>query len=216
MITRKTCPVCDRKLSTAAFNESARSNDGLARICRACTNARRRQWQSTHAKSPTGTTAKMAAALRAGDQTIVRRLLRAGMKPHWSWICETMRGGNLALAETLLGLGVDCNVYTMAAMGDTVGLEHQLRRARADARVDANMEPASKGVTPLHVKPTPPRASTASGSRHDRRGCTHHFFSVAGRGADLISSSRLPVVRSRRSGSTLIRPAEVLPNRRLY
>ena len=151
MITRKTCPVCDRKLSTAAFNESARSNDGLARICRACTNARRRQRQSTHTKSPKGTTAKMAAALRAGDQTIVRRLLRAGMKPHWSWICETMRGGNLALAETLLGLGVDCNVYTMAATGDTVGLEHQLRRARADARLDANMEPASKGVTPLHV-----------------------------------------------------------------
>jgi ankyrin repeat protein len=82
---------------------------------------------------------------------MVRKLLRAGLKPHWCWVCETMRGGHLALAEMLLESGVDRNVFTMAAMGDAAGLERRLGRVRADARFTASMEPASEGVTPLHV-----------------------------------------------------------------
>jgi ankyrin repeat protein len=51
----------------------------------------------------------------------------------------------------LLESGVDRNVFTMAAMGDAAGLERRLGRMRADARSTASMEPASEGVTPLHV-----------------------------------------------------------------
>src|SRR2546425_3152830 len=43
MIAKKTCPACRKRLSAAAFNGSARTADGLARTCRACINARRRQ-----------------------------------------------------------------------------------------------------------------------------------------------------------------------------
>jgi ankyrin repeat protein len=93
----------------------------------------------------------LAAALREGDIKIVRKLLRAGLKSHWCWVCETMRGGHLTLAEMLLKSGVDKNVYTMAATGDVLGLERRLRRVRTDARLTASMEPASEGVTPLHV-----------------------------------------------------------------
>jgi hypothetical protein len=93
----------------------------------------------------------VAAALREGDIKKVRGLLRAGIKPHWGWVCETMRGGHFALAEMLLESGVEQNVFTMAAMGNTEGLERRLSRVRADARLSGSMEPASDGVTPLHV-----------------------------------------------------------------
>jgi hypothetical protein len=64
---------------------------------------------------------------------------------------ETMREGHLPLAEYLLESGVERNVFTMAAMGDVKTLTQKLRRAPIDARLDASMEPASAGVTPLHV-----------------------------------------------------------------
>jgi hypothetical protein len=93
----------------------------------------------------------LAAALREGDIKMVRQLLRAGLQPRWCWVCETMRGGHLALAEMLLESGVERNVFTMAAMGDVAGLARRLSRVRADARLAASMEPASQQVTPLHV-----------------------------------------------------------------
>jgi ankyrin repeat protein len=82
---------------------------------------------------------------------MVRKLLRAGLEPHWCWVCETMRGGHLGLAEMLLESGVDRNVFTMAAMGDAAGLERRLGRVSAEARFTASMDPASEAVTPLHV-----------------------------------------------------------------
>jgi len=151
MITEKTCPSCGKTLSIAAFNGSAKSPDGMARTCRACINMRRRQRSRSAPRGPRSIGAALAAALREGDIKIVRKLLRAGLKPHWCWVCETMRAGHLTLAETLLESGVEKNVYTMAAMGDASGLERRLRRVRADARLTASMEPASVGVTPLHV-----------------------------------------------------------------
>jgi ankyrin repeat protein len=62
-----------------------------------------------------------------------------------------MREGHLGLAEVLLDSGIERNIFTMAAMGDVKGLTGRLRRAPADARLVASMEPASAGVTPLHV-----------------------------------------------------------------
>jgi ankyrin repeat protein len=82
---------------------------------------------------------------------MVQKLLNAGTTPHWDWICETMREGHIALAEMLLQSGVERNIFTMAAMGDEKGITTRLRRARADARQTADMEPASSRVTPLHV-----------------------------------------------------------------
>jgi ankyrin repeat protein len=93
----------------------------------------------------------LAAALREGDVKLVRKMLRAGLKPHWCWVCETMRGGHLALAEMLLESGAERNVFTMAAVGDAAGLARRISRVRADARLAASMEPASQRVTPLHV-----------------------------------------------------------------
>lgn len=151
MITEKTCSACGRSLSIGAFNGSAKSPDGCARECRACTNARRRQRDRSAGRGPKGPAARLAAALREGDIKKVRGLLRAGMKPHWAWVCETMRGGHFALAEMLLESGVEQNVFTLAAIGDTEGLDRRLSRVRADARLSAGMEPASEGVTPLHV-----------------------------------------------------------------
>jgi hypothetical protein len=90
-------------------------------------------------------------ALREGDRTMVRKLLGAGLKPHWSWVCETMREGHLDLAELILQSGVQRNAFTMAAMGDVAGLARRLRRVGGDARLAARMEPASEYVTPLHV-----------------------------------------------------------------
>jgi hypothetical protein len=153
MIATKTCPACRNRLSEAAFNGSAQTSDGLARTCRACTNARRRQRHRSGAgrPEPATNTSRLAAALRQGDIKSVRRLLGAGMKPHWGWLCETMRGGHLALAEMLLESGVERNVFTMAAMGDVARLKRRVGRVPADVRLTANMEPASQDVTPLHV-----------------------------------------------------------------
>jgi hypothetical protein len=82
---------------------------------------------------------------------LVQKLVDAGATPHWDWICETMREGHIALAEMLLQSGVERNILTMAAMGDVKRVTSRLRRVRADARLTANMNPASSRVTPLDV-----------------------------------------------------------------
>jgi hypothetical protein len=153
MIAKKTCPACGKRLSAAAFNGSARTADGLARTCRGCTNTRRRERDRSHheQRQPVGKPAKLALALRQGDIQAVRKLMRGGAKPHWSWVCETMRAGHLALAEVLLESGVERNVFTMAAVGDVARLTRRVRRVPADGRLVASMDPASHQVTPLHV-----------------------------------------------------------------
>jgi ankyrin repeat protein len=62
-----------------------------------------------------------------------------------------MRAGHLALAEVLLTSGAQRNVFTMAATGDAAGLARKLRRAPAEARRTADLQPNGVGVTPLHV-----------------------------------------------------------------
>ena len=153
MIANKICTACGKRLPAADFNGSAKTADGLARACRACINARRRERYRSGVKHPRGQARStvIRAALRHGNVKMVQKLLDAGTTPHWDWICETMREGHLALAETLLQSGVERNIFTMAAMGDLKGLTRRLRRVRADARLTANMEPASSRVTPLHV-----------------------------------------------------------------
>lgn len=153
MIARKTCPACGKRLSAVAFNGSARSLDGLARTCRACTNARRRQRGRAGNRPPPAhaPSTVLATALRQGDIATVQKLVRGGVTAHWSWVCETMREGHLDLAEALLESGVERNVFTMAAMGDARGLTRRLARVATDARLTTSMEPASDRVTALHV-----------------------------------------------------------------
>lgn len=153
MIARKTCPDCGKRLSAASFNDSAQTADGLARTCRACTNARRRLRDRARKsdREPAGQPAKLAKALRQGDIKVVQKVLRGGAKPRWDWVCETMRGGHLALAEVLLKSGAERNVFTMAATGDVAGLTRRLCRTPAEARRTASMDPNSLDVTPLHV-----------------------------------------------------------------
>lgn len=79
------------------------------------------------------------------------KLVRAGAKPHWGWVCETMREGHLRLAKLLFELGVVRNVFTMAATCDLASLARKLRRTREEARRTASMEPGCRDVTPLHV-----------------------------------------------------------------
>jgi hypothetical protein len=129
----------------------------------------------------------LAAALREGDIEGVRALLRAGLNPDWCWVCETMREGHLALAEMLLEAGVEQNIFTMAAMGDTAGLARWLRRRPADARLAAGMEPASRRVTPLHVG----CASDWYGHGQDRMSAQVDLAkTLAERGADLDAVAR--------------------------
>lgn len=153
MIAKKTCRACGNRLSLAAFNGSARTADGLANTCRACTNARRCEGYRSGVTQPRGhaRSTVIAAALRRGDARAIQRLVDAGTTPRWDWICETMREGHLAIAEMLLKFGVERNVFTMAAMGDSKRLASRLRRVPADARLAASMEPASSRATPLHV-----------------------------------------------------------------
>jgi hypothetical protein len=153
MIAKKTCTGCGKRLSATAFNGSARTADGLARTCRACTNTGRRQRDRAAGNRPQShaQSTVLATALRQGDIETVGKLLGAGMTPSWSWICETMREGHLALAEVLLDSGVERNVFTIAAMGELRELTRKLGRVGTDARRAAAMEPASDRVTPLHV-----------------------------------------------------------------
>ena len=144
---RKLCPECRKSLSASAFNGSARTSHGLARLCRACTNARRRQRDRAWNRLA-GRQANLAAALRQGDIPAVQKLLDSGLTPHWSWVCETMREGHLALASFLLRSGVTPNVFTTASMSDVIQLQ---RMTHADARLTAHMQPSCEGVTPLHV-----------------------------------------------------------------
>lgn len=120
-------------------------------MCRACTNARRRERHSDRHRPAHAWSTVLATALRQGNITAVRKLLRGGMEARWDWICETMREAHLDLAEVLLGCGVERSVFTMAAMGESLRLARRLARAPADARLSTNMEPASARVTPLHV-----------------------------------------------------------------
>jgi len=153
MVARKTCPACGKTLSAAAFNDSAQTADRLARTCRACINARRRQRERLRKqpREPVNKSAKLAKALRQGDIKAVQKLVRAGMAPHWGWVCETMREGHLGLAKLLVEAGAERNIFTMAAMADVRGLSRRLCRVPADARLAASMQPASDRVTPLHV-----------------------------------------------------------------
>lgn len=153
MIAGKFCTVCRKRLPAADFNGSAKTADGLARTCRACVNARRRERYQSGVKHPRGNAQStvLGTALRQGDMKMIQELLDAGTTPQRDWICETMREGHIALAEMLLQSGVERDIFTMAAMGDVKGLTRRLRRVRADARLTANLEPASSQVTPLHV-----------------------------------------------------------------
>jgi hypothetical protein len=153
MIARKLCPACGKRLSAAAFNDSAQTADGLARACRACTNARRRQRDRSRPqqREPVGEPAKLARALRRGDIAAINKLVRGGAHPRWNWICETMREGHLPLAEFLLKSGAERNVFTMAAMGDVTALKRRLARSPAEAVHTASTPPNSIDVTPLHV-----------------------------------------------------------------
>ena len=153
MIERKSCPVCGKKLSVAAFNDSAQTADGLARICRVCTNVRRRQRDRgrRQVREPVGTPAKLAKAIRQGDIKAVNKLVRDGAKPNWDWVCETMRGGHLHLAEVLLKSGVERNVFTMAAIADVAGLTRRLCRRPKEAQRAINRPPNCIAMTPLHV-----------------------------------------------------------------
>src|SRR4051812_42429507 len=146
----KTCARCQESLSVAAFNGSGRTADGFANICRACTNARRRQRDAPR-KERRQPAQNLAAMLRRGDINGVRSLVRTGAAPTWIWVCETMWGGHLALAEILLEAGVERNIFTMAAMGDLAGLTRRLGREPLDARLAVGMGLACQDATPLHV-----------------------------------------------------------------
>jgi ankyrin repeat protein len=118
---------------------------------------------------------------------LVRRLMASGVKPHWSWVCETMRGGHLGLAGVLVESGVQQNVFTMAAMADVVRLKRRLGRVPADARLTASVESASRQVTPLHVT----CASDWSSHGQDRMSAQLEVAAVlAERGADLSAVAR--------------------------
>src|SRR5258708_27383675 len=108
MIARKSCPACGKKLSAGAFNGSSKTADGLARKCRACSNARRRELGRSANQRPQRhhPSTVLATALRQGDIKEARKFLRAGVTPRWCWVCETMRGGHLPLANVLLESGV--------------------------------------------------------------------------------------------------------------
>src|SRR5262245_60050769 len=152
MIDRKSCTACGQTLLSAAFNDSAKTVDGLARTCRACTNARRRQRDRSRKQrsEPVGKPAKLAKALREGDIRAVRQLVRGGAEPRWDWVCETMRGGHLALAEILLKSGAKQNVFTLAATADVAALKRRLDRTPTEALCIVSMQPNSLDVTPLH------------------------------------------------------------------
>ncbi len=150
MTVKKTCRVCRKSLSEAAFNGSSRFGNGLSATCRACTNARRRQLNASRTARRTPSE-NLATALRKGDIKKVQARLRSGQKPRWDWVCETMREGHLALAELLLQSGIERDVFTMAAMADVTGIRRRLRRVHTDARLAVRMEPSSTHVTPLHV-----------------------------------------------------------------
>lgn len=153
MAVQKTCPVCRKRLSSAAFNRSSRSADGLAGTCRACTNSRRRRRASTALKRKRGTgrSTQPAHALRNGDVEKIKSIVDGGVKPDRSWVCEAIRLGHFSVAEDLLQLGVTRDVFTMAALADVQRLSRRLSRSAADACLAVSMEPASEGVTPLHI-----------------------------------------------------------------
>lgn len=189
MVASKTCGSCGKRLPAADFNGSAKTADGLARACRACTNARRRERYRLGVKHPRGRAPStvLASALRQGDTRSIKRLLRDGTAPRWDWICETMREGHLALAEMLVESGVERNVFTMAAMGDVKRLTSRLRRVPADAGLRASMEPASDQVTPLHVA----CASDWKSHGHKRMAAQAQVATIlAEHGADLNAVAR--------------------------
>jgi ankyrin repeat protein len=98
-----------------------------------------------------------------------------------------MRGGHLALALVLLESAVERNVFTMAAIGDAAGLARRLSRVPADARLTANMEPASQQVTPLHIA----CASDWWSHGQDRMAAQLSVAkTLVGRGADLSAVAR--------------------------
>lgn len=158
---KKICPVCQQKLSASAFNSSAREPDGLARHCRACTNARRRQREraahsslkmsASKRRAPTPPRPSLAAAIRTGDLRALQKLLGGGPAPHWGWVCEALREGQPAAAQALLDSGAEQNVFTLAALGDWKKLARRLNRSPTEARFLASFKPTSEQVTPLHV-----------------------------------------------------------------
>jgi ankyrin repeat protein len=189
MIAKKICAACGKILPVGDFNGSARTADGLARACRACVNARRRERYRSGVKQTRGhaRSTVIATALRHGDMRMIQKLLDAGSTPQWDWICETMREGHLELAEMVLQSGAERNMFTMAAMGDLKGLTARLRRVRAEARLTTSMDPASDVVTPLHI------ASASDWKRHGHARMTVQAqvaMILADHGADLNARAR--------------------------
>lgn len=98
--------------------------------------------RSRHAQFTT-----LATALRTGNFQVTRQLIHAGLTPDRGWICEAMRQGHLALAEEFLDLGVQRDIFTMAAVADVNRMSRSLSRVKSDASLTVSMEPASNRVT---------------------------------------------------------------------
>ncbi len=115
MIARKTCSVCGKRLSAVAFNGSARTPDGLARTCRACTNARRRQRDRSGERRPASRSRStiLATALRKGDTATVQALVRGGTTAHWGWVCEFAHQGDHRTVAWLIAQGANVNARTL-------------------------------------------------------------------------------------------------------
>jgi ankyrin repeat protein len=180
----KRCPACGETLSAAAFNDSARSPDGLARVCRSCTNARRRE--RDRGREPRRRPAGLWVSLGRGDAAAVRRFIAAGARPDWKWVCEAARGGHLDLAQSLLGEGAAPNLFTAVALGNLAAVEELLAGEPASARASVEMEPGGRGVTPAHVACSADLRSLPDGAGAQVR----VVRALRDRGADLSARAR--------------------------
>jgi ankyrin repeat protein len=90
----------------------------------------------------------------------VRFLVDRGAVAHWYHVCEATRGGNLAVAQSLIESGVDVNIFVACALGDDAVARKLI--GRRPGLVDEKSPPfqlvsgrsgsiATGGLTPLHV-----------------------------------------------------------------
>jgi ankyrin repeat protein len=147
----KRCQHCKRILDAPSFNQSGKEPDGLAQVCSACVNKRRRaRYAAQSREADQGKHLHLYELVKRGDYAAVqsqRSLIDAGNRQHLlahavrDFKSAPKRPGHLALVKFLLELGAKPDFHLVCAA--TVGPHVNIMTALIEAGAEQNIFTAS-------------------------------------------------------------------------
>jgi ankyrin repeat protein len=143
----KRCERCERVLDSSSFNGSSKQPDGLARICSACVNKRRRELHASR-RHNTGEDKqpRLRDLVKAGDLAAIKKnrsLINAGNRQRLLALAVTdfksapKKPSHVELVKFLIQMGAKPDFHLVCAA--TVGPHIDILNALIDAGAESNI-----------------------------------------------------------------------------